>query len=273
MNIWDLEGRFWREHERAAFNKGAFYLYFRLIHEANKAFWKSPIVVSWNYLQKTLGISSDTLGRAISDLKSRNLITYKKANKTSSFWFPEENKLDNQTDYHLDNQSDVLGNSEISSNHFDNQSPNQSGNQSDDQSDRLPKPDNPSESEGPLRLKDFKILKQDLKEHAPSEKDGKPNYIQLIEKALRDQVKEPHRIIPVIIAQRDPSDYPFLLWLIKTTDLSKVKKPVAYFNSFFMDDQQSFEKRTQFQEMQGILQKARAAKAAREFEKVIADAH
>ncbi len=257
MNIWDLEGRFWREHERAAFNKGAFYLYFRLIHEANKAFWKSPIVVSWNYLQKTLGISSDTLGRAISDLKSRNMITYYKTSKTSSFWFPEENKLDDQTD-----------------NHFDNQSQNQSGNQSDDQSDRLPKPDNSSESEGPLRLK---ILRQDLKEHAPPknnpQNDAKPNYIKLIDKALRDQVKEPDRIVPVIIAQRDTSDYPFLLWLIKTTDLSKVKSPIAYLNSFFMDNEQAFEKRAQYQQYLSAVQKAEAAKAAREFERVIMDAH
>ena len=257
MNIWDLEGRFWREHERAAFNKGAFYLYFRLIHEANKAFWKSPIVVSWNYLQKTLGISSDTLGRAISDLKSRNMITYYKTSKTSSFWFPEENKLDDQTD-----------------NHFDNQSQNQSGNQSDDQSDRLPKPDNSSESEGPLRLK---ILRQDLKEHAPPkndpQNDAKPNYIKLIDKALRDQVKEPDRIVPVIIAQRDTSDYPFLLWLIKTTDLSKVKSPIAYLNSFFMDNEQAFEKRAQYQQYLSAVQKTEAAKAAREFERVIMDAH
>ena len=267
MTIWDLEGRFWREHERAAFNKGAFYLYFRLIHEANKAFWKSPIVVSWNYLQKTLGISSDTLGRAISDLKSRNMITYNKTGKTSSFWFPETNKVDNQTDDHLDNQSNE-------SNHFDNQSPNQSGNQSDDQSDRLPKPDNSSESEGPLRLK---ILRQDLKEHAPSkndpQNDAKPNYIKLIDKALRDQVKDPQRIVPVVIAQRDVSDYPFLLWLIKTTDLSKVKSPIAYLNSFFMDNEQAFEKRTQYQQYMDAIRKVQSAKAARDFEKVIADAH
>lgn len=259
MNIWDLVGQFWEEHKRAHFSPYAGLLYFFLIEEANRAYWKGPLSLSWNFLQQSLGCSRDTLGRAISDLKSRKLIDYDaRKNKQSKFWFPGMNKFDSQTD---------------NSNKFDNQTRSQTASQTTGQTTDIQKTDNSSESEGPLRQRqrqEPKILRQ---ERAPSEKDGKPNYIQLIEKALRDQMKEPHRIIPVIIGQRDPSDYPFLLWLIKTTDLAKVRNPVAYLNSFFMDDQQSFEKRTQFQEMQGILHKARAAKAAREFEKVIQDAY
>lgn len=136
-----------------------------------------------------------------------------------------------------------------------------------------------SESEGPLRSKDFKILRQDLKDLRSKERDNPEeltnnDYIRLIDTAISESdIKEPHRIIPAIIGNRDPSDYPFLLWLIRTTVFSKVKNPIAYLDSFFMNDQQSFEKRAQYQEYMGILQKAKAAKAAREFEKVMADAN
>ncbi len=136
-----------------------------------------------------------------------------------------------------------------------------------------------SESEGSLRYKDFKTLRQDLKDLRSKERDNPEeltnnDYIRLIDSAISESdIKEAHRIIPAILGNRDPSDYPFLLWLIRTTDFSKVKNPIAYLNSFFMDNQQSFEKRTQFQEYMGILQKSKAAKAAREFEKVMSDAY
>ena len=259
MKMWDLVGRFWEEQKRAHFSPYAGLLYFFLIEEANRAYWRGPLSLSWNFLQQSLGCSRDTLGRAISDLKSRELITYDaRKNKQSQFWFPETNKFDNQTE---------------NSNKFDNQTRSQTASQTTSQTTDVQKPDNSSDIEGPLIQRQIQEPKILIQEHASSEKSEEPNYIKLIQQALRDQVKEPERIVPVIIAQRDPSDYPFLLWLIKTTDFSKVKNPIAYLNSFFMDNQQAFEKRTQYQQYMDAIRKVQSAKAARDFEKVIADAH
>jgi len=258
MKMWDLSGRFWEEHRRAHFSPYAGLLYFLLVEEANRAYWRGPMTLSWDFLQQHLGCSRDTLGRAISDLKSRGLITYDaRKNKQSQFWFPDANKFDYQTE---------------NMNKFDNPTRSQTTNQTTDQTTDVQNPDNLSGIEGSLiqrQIQDLKILRQ---ERASSEKT-EPNYIKLIEQSLRDQIKEPHRMIPVIVAQRDPSDYPFLLWLIKTSDLSSVRNPVAYLNSFFMDDEQAFEKRAQYQQYLSAVQKAEAAKAAREFERVIMDAH
>lgn len=95
MNIFELVGRFWAEDERAHFSANATRLYFYLVNEANKKFWQGPLFLSWNYLQEVLGIQRDTLSRAISDLKSRGLITYRKQKRKATFWFPW---LDNPTE-------------------------------------------------------------------------------------------------------------------------------------------------------------------------------
>jgi len=87
MNYCELAGNFWLEHERAPFNHSAVALYFRLLHEANERLWKGPLKLSWSYLQGVLGLSRGTLARAISDLKSRGLITYQKDGKRGVFWF------------------------------------------------------------------------------------------------------------------------------------------------------------------------------------------
>lgn len=79
-------------------------------------------MISWEYLGRVLGFSPETLGRAISDLKSRGLITYKRKGKHSSFWFP----------LHYDNRSE---NRSENINHFDNRSGNSSGNRSEDRSE------------------------------------------------------------------------------------------------------------------------------------------
>jgi len=89
MDIFRLVGTFWQEHERAHFSHSAVALYFRLLHEANRRFWCGPLLLSWRYLQDVLGMSSATLGRAISDLKSRGMITYERKGKRASFWFPD----------------------------------------------------------------------------------------------------------------------------------------------------------------------------------------
>lgn len=117
MDIYKLLGTFWEEHERASISKSATGLYFRLLYEANKNFWKGPIVLSWAYLGRVLGLSPETLGRAISDLKSRGLITYERSGKHAAFWFPD----------HFDNRSE-------DSHHFDNRSGNRSENRSENRS-------------------------------------------------------------------------------------------------------------------------------------------
>lgn len=94
MDIYTLVGSFWEEDARAHFTSNATRLYFFLVNEANKRFWKGPLYLSWSYLQGALGIHRDTLSRAISDLKSRGLIEYKKIKGKSTFWFP---RLDNPT--------------------------------------------------------------------------------------------------------------------------------------------------------------------------------
>ncbi|WP_126992236.1 helix-turn-helix domain-containing protein [Thermosipho globiformans] len=88
MDIYTLVGNFWEEDMKAHFTPNATRLYFFLLHEANKKFWRGPLYLSWNYLQGVLGIHRDTLSRAISDLKSRGLIEYKKIKGKSTFWFP-----------------------------------------------------------------------------------------------------------------------------------------------------------------------------------------
>lgn len=118
MDIFKLLGTLWGEHERAHLNKSAIILYFFLLYEANQNFWKGPLVLSWEYLGRVLGVSSETLGRAISDLKSRGLITYSRQGKHSYFWFPD----------YFDFQSKNI-------NHFDNRSGNRSENRSDNRSD------------------------------------------------------------------------------------------------------------------------------------------
>ena len=99
-----LLGRFWEEHDRAPLRCGATALYFRLLHEANRSFWKGPLSLSWAYLERVLGVGPNTLGRAISDLKSRGLITYKRGKRRSEFWFP--NHYQNDRTYDSTNDSD-----------------------------------------------------------------------------------------------------------------------------------------------------------------------
>jgi hypothetical protein len=125
MDIYKLLGTLWGEHERAHLNKSAIVLYFRLIYEANKSFWKGPLTLSWEYLGRVLGFSPETLGRAISDLKSRGLITYERKGRHSAFWFPQ---LD------FDNRSE---NSSEKNNYFDNRSRNRSENRSENRSDYI----------------------------------------------------------------------------------------------------------------------------------------
>lgn len=122
MDVFKLLGTLWREHERAHLNKSSIILYFRLVYEANQSFWKGPLVISWEYLGRVLGLSPETLGRAISDLKSRGLITYERKGRHSYFWFPD----------HFDNRS---GNQSEDNNHFDNRSGNRSGNRSENRSE------------------------------------------------------------------------------------------------------------------------------------------
>ena len=87
-----LAGKFWMEFEKRPLSPVASLLYFYLLHEANNRFWQGPLRLSWTYLQGFLGLSSkQTLSNAISDLKTRGLITYKspKGRKRSEFWFPD----------------------------------------------------------------------------------------------------------------------------------------------------------------------------------------
>lgn len=100
MNFFQLAGNFWLEHERAPFNHCAMVLYFRLLYEAEKRSWKGPFKLSWGYLQGVLGFGKGTLARAISDLKSRGLITYHKDNGRGVFWFTHpwfQNGTENRT--------------------------------------------------------------------------------------------------------------------------------------------------------------------------------
>ena len=159
MDIYKLLGTLWGEHERARLNKSAIILYFRLIYEANKSFWKGPIVISWEYLGRVLGFSPETLGRAISDLKSRGLITYERKGKHSAFWFPQlyfdsrsERMSENEVkkdEFQVENSGEIgeksrkkvnhfdsrSENSSKNINHFDNRSRNSSENRSEDRSE------------------------------------------------------------------------------------------------------------------------------------------
>ncbi|EKF49508.1 CRP/FNR family transcriptional regulator [Thermosipho africanus H17ap60334] len=105
MDIYTLVGNFWEEDMRAHFTPNATRLYFFLVNEANKRFWKGPLYLTWSYLQGALGIHRDTLSRAISDLKSRGLIEYKKIKGKSTFWFPQ---LDNPTTGPTKNKTTML---------------------------------------------------------------------------------------------------------------------------------------------------------------------
>ncbi|RLF44537.1 MAG: Crp/Fnr family transcriptional regulator [Thermoplasmata archaeon] len=125
MDIFELVGNFWAEDQRAHLTSNATRLYFFLIHEANRKFWRGPLYLSWSYLQGALGLCRDSLSRAISDLKSRDLIIYEKRGKKATFWFPwsaeqtenqtnishrsvrrTENQTANQTDNQTDNQTE-----------------------------------------------------------------------------------------------------------------------------------------------------------------------
>ena len=124
MDIFELVGNFWAEDQRAHLTSNATRLYFFLIHEANRKFWRGPLYLSWSYLQGALGLCRDSLSRAISDLKSRDLIIYEKRGKKATFWFPwsaeqtenqtnishrsvrrTENQTANQTDNQTENQT------------------------------------------------------------------------------------------------------------------------------------------------------------------------
>lgn len=99
MDIYKLVGGFWAEDQRAHFSGSATRLFFFLVNEANRRFWKGPLYLCWDFLQGTLGMQRDTLSRAISDLKSRGVITYEKVKGRAVFWFPAELlQLDNPTE-------------------------------------------------------------------------------------------------------------------------------------------------------------------------------
>jgi DNA-binding transcriptional ArsR family regulator len=106
MNYFELAGKFWEEHERARFNCGATMLYFRLLHEANRKFWHGPLTLSWSYLGRVLGMSPSTLGRAISDLKSRGMITYERRGRRAEFWFPDHYQNRSERIDHFKNRSE-----------------------------------------------------------------------------------------------------------------------------------------------------------------------
>lgn len=125
MDIFQLVGNFWAEDQRAHLTPNATRLYFFLIHEANRKFWRGPLFLSWSYLQGALGLCRDSLSRAISDLKSRDLIIYEKRGKKATFWFSwsaqqtenqtniphrsvrrTENQTANQTDDQTENQTE-----------------------------------------------------------------------------------------------------------------------------------------------------------------------
>ncbi len=90
--IWNLVGGFWAEDQRAHFSPAATRLFFYLVYEANKRYWKGPLHLSWNHLRDALGIKSKKqLASAISDLRSRGVITYRaeKRKGKTCFWFPK----------------------------------------------------------------------------------------------------------------------------------------------------------------------------------------
>ena len=125
MNIFMLVGRFWAEYERASLTASATVLYFRLIYEANKSFWRGPLALSWSYLQGVLGLSRGTLSSAISDLKSRGLITYEKSGKRSAFWFPESYWFDEWFKNRTDNRTNLVD-------WFDNRTDNRTNDRTND---------------------------------------------------------------------------------------------------------------------------------------------
>jgi|GEM_PF-1600190 len=159
MDIYTLLGAFWAEHERAHFSKSAIVLYFRLLYEANRSFWQGPLVLSWEYLGRVLGFSPATLGRAISDLKSRGLIVYERKGKHSIFWFPDHFNNRSEKEDHFNYCS---GNDSNLTDHFNNCSGNDSENDSEKCSENCS--ENRSKYIKTIRQEDYKTVRQEDKE-------------------------------------------------------------------------------------------------------------
>lgn len=76
MKYLDLINRFWEENRSNRFTTSECALYFYLLNEGNRKFWKMPFSCSSTLIVAETGLTKSTLVRARDGLQTRNLISF-----------------------------------------------------------------------------------------------------------------------------------------------------------------------------------------------------